>query len=181
MEGIEEAFERLNRFVAQSMERARTPGLALALTDRDGLIRVTTYGYADMAARMAVRPETLFEIGSVGKSFTALAVMQLAEAGKVDLDAPVQRYIPWFRVAEPEASAQITVRHLLNQTSGLTEGAGRRATLAAGMHPLEPAVRALAATGLARSPGAAFEYSNLNYTTLGWSWRWRPESHSTPT
>src|SRR2546422_1729132 len=60
MEGIEEAFERLNRFVAQSMERARTPGLALALTDRDGLIRVTTYGYADMAARMAVRPETLF-------------------------------------------------------------------------------------------------------------------------
>ena len=93
--------------------------------------------------------------------------MQLAEAGKVDLDAPVRRYIPWFRVADPEASALITVRHLLNQTSGLTEGAGRGATLAAGMHPLEPAVRALATTRLARAPGAAFEYSNLNYTTLG--------------
>jgi CubicO group peptidase (beta-lactamase class C family) len=85
----------------------------------------------------------------------------------VDLDAPVRRCIPWFRVADPEASALITVRHLLSQTSGLTEGAGRGATLAAGMHPLEPAVRALAAAGLARSPGAAFEYSNLNYTTLG--------------
>jgi len=72
-----------------------------------------------------------------------------------------------FRVADPEASARITVRRLLNQTSGLTEGAGRAATLAAGMHPLEPAVRALATTGLARSPGAALEYSNLNYTTLG--------------
>ena len=93
--------------------------------------------------------------------------MQLAEAGKVDLDAPVQRYIPWFRVADLEASTLITVRHLLNQTSGLTEGAGRAATLAAGMHLLEPAVRALATTRLARPPGAAFEYSNLNYTTLG--------------
>ncbi len=108
-----------------------------------------------------------FFIGSNSKFFTALAVMQLAEAGKVDLDAPVQHYIPWFRVADPDASALITVRHLLNQTSGLTERAGRGATLAAGMHPLEPAVRALATTGLARSPGAAFEYSNLNYTTLG--------------
>ena len=93
--------------------------------------------------------------------------MQVAEAGTVDLDAPVQRRIRWFRVADPQASAQITVRHLLNQTSGLTERAGRGATLAAGMRPLEPAVRALAMTRLARAPGAAFEYSNLNYTTLG--------------
>jgi len=65
-----------------------------------------------------------------------------ASSTKVELDAPVQRYIPWFRVADPEASAQITVRHLLNQTSGLAERAGRGATLAAGMHRLEPAVRA---------------------------------------
>jgi CubicO group peptidase (beta-lactamase class C family) len=93
--------------------------------------------------------------------------MQLAEAGKRDLDAPVQRYIPWFRVADPEASTLVTVRHLLKQTSGLTEGAGRAATLAARMQPLEPAVRALATIQLARPPGAAFEYSNLNYTTLG--------------
>ena len=93
--------------------------------------------------------------------------MHLAEAGKIHLDAPVQRYIPWFRVADPEASALITVRHLLNQTSGLTEGAGRAAALAVGMQPLGPAVRARATTRLARSPGAAFEYSNLNYTTLG--------------
>lgn len=56
---------------------------------------------------------------SVSKSFTALAVMQLAEAGKLELDAPLQRYLPWFRVADPLASASITVRHLLNQTSGI--------------------------------------------------------------
>ena len=51
--------------------------------------------------------------------------MQLVEAGKVELDAPVQRYLPWFRVADEAASAEITVRHLLNQTSGLSTKTGR--------------------------------------------------------
>jgi CubicO group peptidase (beta-lactamase class C family) len=60
-------------------------------------------------------------IGSVSKTFTALAVMQLVEAGKLELDAPVQRYLPWFRVADPDASARITVPHLLSHTSGLSE------------------------------------------------------------
>ncbi len=64
-------------------------------------------------------PQTPFFIGSLTKSFTALAVMQLVEAGKIELDAPVQRYLPWFRVADLWASARMTVRHLLNQTSGL--------------------------------------------------------------
>jgi len=92
--------------------------------------------------------------------------MQLAEAGIVDLDAPVRRYIPWFRVAYPQASGQITVRHLLNQASGLPERAGRAPSVA-GRQALEPAVRALATVRLARPPGSAFEYSNLNCTTLG--------------
>jgi hypothetical protein len=57
----------------------------------------------------------------VSKSFTALAVMQLVEAGKIDLDAPVQRYLPEFTTADPAAASQITIRHLLNLTSGLSE------------------------------------------------------------
>ena len=69
-------------------------------------------------------PQIPFGLGSTTKSFTALAVMQLVEAGKVSLDAPVQRYLPWFRVADPQASAQMTVRHLLNQTSGLPQSSG---------------------------------------------------------
>jgi len=159
-------FTAIDAYIRRQMKDARIPGLAVGIV-RDGhLVHLRGFGRADDSGR-AFTPQTPLFIGSNSKSFTALAVMQLAEAGKVDLDAPVQRYLPWFRVADPEASAQITVRHLLNQTSGLTEGADRRATLAAGMHPLEPAVRALATTGLARPPGAAFEYSNLNYTTLG--------------
>jgi len=160
------SFTAVDAYIRRQMKDARIPGLALGIVHDGRLVHLQGFGKADDSGR-AFTPQTPFFIGSCSKSFTALAVMQLAEAGKVDLDAPVRRYIPWFRVADPEASAQITIRHLLNQTSGLTERAGRGTTLAAGMHPLEPAVRALAATGLARSPGAAFEYSNLNYTTLG--------------
>jgi CubicO group peptidase (beta-lactamase class C family) len=159
-------FTAVDAYIRRQMKDARIPGLALGIVHDGHPVHLRGFGRADDSGR-AFTPQTPFFIGSNSKSFTALAVMQLAEAGKVDLDAPVQRYIPWFRLADPGASALITVRHLLNQTSGLTERAGRAATLAAGMHPLEPAVRALATTGLARPPGAAFEYSNLNYTTLG--------------
>ena len=160
------SFAAIDAYVRRQMKDARIPGLALGIVHDGHAVHLRGFGRADDSGR-AFTPQTPLFIGSNSKSFTALAVMQLAEAGKVDLDAPVQRYIPWFRVADPEASALITVRHLLNQTSGLTERAGRAATLAAGMQPLESAVRALATTGLTQAPGVAFEYSNLNYTTLG--------------
>lgn len=159
-------FTAIDAYIRRQMKDTRIPGLALGIVHDGHPVHLRGFGRADQSGR-AFTPQTPFFIGSNSKSFTALAVMPLAEAGELDLDAPVQRYISWFRVADPEASALITVRHLLNQTSGLTEGAGRAATLAAGMHLLEPAVRALATTRLARPPGAAFEYSNLNYTTLG--------------
>jgi CubicO group peptidase (beta-lactamase class C family) len=91
--------------------------------------------------------------------------MQLVEAGKLELDAPVQRYLPWFRVADPEASARITVRHLLNQTSGLSTvlDPGSEA-----FYPsLEEQVRALADAKLDAEPGARYQYFNHNYDTLG--------------
>ncbi len=81
---------------------------------------------AQLTRRAAVTPQTPFLLGSTTKSFTALAIMQLVEAGKIELDAPVQRYLPWFRVADPVASAHMTVRHLLIQVSGLSTAVGLR-------------------------------------------------------
>lgn len=159
-------FAAIDSYIRAQMNAARIPGLALGIVHGDNTVHLRGFGRADDSGR-AFTPQTPWFIGSNSKSFTALAVMQLAEAGTVDLDAPVQRFIPWFRVADPQASGQITVRHLLNQTSGLSERAGRGAFVAAGMQALEPAVRALAAVELARPVGSEFEYSNLNYTTLG--------------
>ena len=87
------------------METAHIPGLSIAIVKGDQIVYRKGYGQADPSGR-PVTPHTPFIIGSISKTFTALAVMQLVESGKVELDAPVQRYLPWFRVADPQASAQ---------------------------------------------------------------------------
>jgi CubicO group peptidase (beta-lactamase class C family) len=105
----------------------------------------------------------------VTKSFTALAIMQLTEAGRVQLDAPVQRYLPWWRVADPDASTQITVRHLLYQVSGLSKATGNAYATSSDTRDstLEDRVRALRTAKLTQPVGTTWQYSNANYWTLG--------------
>jgi CubicO group peptidase (beta-lactamase class C family) len=113
-------FSAIDQYVKDKMRSSRIPGLGLAIVEGDRIVYLKGYGDADPAGR-PVTPATPFMIGSITKSFTALAVMQLVEAGKVELDAPVRRYIPWFGVADSTASAHITVRHLLTMTGGLPQ------------------------------------------------------------
>jgi D-alanyl-D-alanine carboxypeptidase len=140
--------------------RTRQPGLVLALTDRDRVLLTRTYGAADVAAGAPVSRETLFEIGSIGKSFTAVLVLQLAEAGRIDLAAPVDRYLPWFDVPQPAGARPIAVEHLLTHTAGIVAGAD--ATPEAAFQ-----VWALRDTPARSAPGERFHYSNLGYKALG--------------
>ena len=91
-------FAKIDMYAQTQLEKSRIPGLALGIVQGDQIVHLKGIGRADDSGR-AVTPQTPFCIGSTSKSFTALAVMQLVEAGKIELDAPVQRYIPWFRVA----------------------------------------------------------------------------------
>jgi CubicO group peptidase (beta-lactamase class C family) len=161
-------FSEIDAYIEAQMEELNIPGLALAIVQGDQMVYMHGYGQADPDGR-AVTPQTPFMIGSTGKSITALAVMQLVEAGQIELDAPVQTYLPWFRVADPEASAQITVRHLLNQTSGFSSATGLKEFAASDMSEdaIESSVRRLQDEKLAHPPGATHEYSNVNYITLG--------------
>ncbi|HUP17492.1 MAG TPA: serine hydrolase domain-containing protein [Acidimicrobiia bacterium] len=112
----------------------------------------------------AASPDTPFVIGSVSKSFTALAILQLVERGLIALDSPVTDYIDWFTTADPTAS--ITVRHLLNQTSGLSTLDGSRNAFTPETS-LEDRVRLIETYDLVSEPGSEFNYSNLNYAVLG--------------
>src|SRR5690606_20224652 len=94
-----------------------------------------------------------------------LAVMQLVEAGAIELDAPVQRYVPWFRVADEAASAQIIVRHLLTQMSGLSRESGIKPLVEGKDATLQQLVQDLANEDLNRPVGESYEYSNANYIT----------------
>jgi CubicO group peptidase (beta-lactamase class C family) len=162
------AYTALDAYIEKQMRRLNIPGASLAVVEGNQIVHLRSFGRARPGGE-APAPQTPFFIGSLTKSFTALAIMQLVEKGQVALDAPVQRYLPWFRLADPQASAQITVRHLLNQTSGLPvlPGMANLADFDNRPGALERQVRALSALVLKRPMGTQFEYSNLNYNVLG--------------
>ncbi len=161
-------YDSIEAYIERGMRRLNLPGLALAIVEGDQTVHRRGFGRARPGGE-APTPQTPFFIGSLTKSITALAVMQLVEAGKIELDAPVQRYLPWFRVADPRASAEMTVRHLLNQTSGLPESSGEACLTDFDDRPgaTERQARALAPLELSHPVGSTCEYANMNYNLLG--------------
>ncbi|MEN9934538.1 MAG: hypothetical protein RLZZ387_1117, partial [Chloroflexota bacterium] len=158
MPDLSTALELIDAFVAQRMAAVGSPGLALALTGRDQTIALRCYGLADTGARAPVTPDTLFEIGSIGKTFTAVALAQEAEAGRLDPRRPLRDYLPWLGLPEPRGP--VAPHHLLCHTAGITAGPD---------FTPEARFQLLALRDLPPSspPGARFHYSNLGYKALG--------------
>lgn len=156
---------RIDNFIAGQMRAQHIPGLAIGIVKGQDTIYLKGFGKAGPAGG-AVTPDTPFLLASVSKSITALAVLELADSGLVALDAPAVKYIPWFKTADEGASASITVRQLLNQTSGLSTYVGNALNHGNGAKPLDDLVRMLAVAALASKPGSAFHYSNANYILL---------------
>lgn len=156
-------YAAMDAYIQEQMRTWNIPGAALVIIHAGQVVHLGAFGRADSSGR-PITPQTPFEIGSCTKSFTALAMMQLAEQGEIALDQPVQRYLPWFRTADAQASARITVRHLLNHTSGLP------ALYSVMVNPdratLEIQVRRLQVQTLTSPPGTVYQYSNHNYMTL---------------
>ncbi|WP_051367526.1 serine hydrolase domain-containing protein [Hamadaea tsunoensis] len=149
--GVDEAAVR--RVVEDFARSSGYPGIAYALTDGDRLLYADAYG--DVTAR------TPMPIASLSKSFTALAAMQLVEAGRIELDAPAGRYLAGFRTADPRGAA-ITVRQLLNQTSGLSDRGFPEKSLPQ-PDTLAAAEQRVRGAKLAADPGTAYAYTNTNY------------------
>jgi CubicO group peptidase (beta-lactamase class C family) len=148
-----DAWPALDRFVEQYMRDMSSPGMTLVLADRDAVQRVVTYGFSHLESRERVGADELFQIGSISKSFVALALLQLRDEGKLDLERPVTDYLPWLRIQS--AFAPITVHHLLTHSSGLP-GAGD-------VFQSDPELSHVAAY----APGEHFHYNNAMYDVLG--------------
>ncbi len=134
------------------------PGVAVAVGDASGSILVRTAGLAEVAGARPVTPDTLFEIGSIGKSFTAAVVLQLVDAGRIALDDPVVRHLPWFHV--PRTGPRITIHHLLSHTAGITAGVD-------GTPEATVQVWRLRDLRPGAAPGRRCHYSNVGYKALG--------------
>jgi len=158
MTNFEQAFKRLDQFIEQKMKVGNIPGMSVAITDREKLLRVSTYGFSDLVAKIPNTPEMLIEIGSIGKSFTSIALLQLREEGQLDLSNPVAHYLPWFEVQSEHEP--ITIQHLMSHTGGIIMGAD---------FPGDPhyEVWALRETEVTTPPGTYYHYSNTGYKTLG--------------
>jgi CubicO group peptidase (beta-lactamase class C family) len=155
-------FSAIDRFMNDQLAAQRIPGASLVIT-HDGEV-VHLRGYGEARPGEPVTPQTQFFIGSVSKSFTALAVMQLVEQGRVELDAPVQTYVPEFAPSDARA-AQVTVRHLLNMSSGLSDRGFPDPTTSPDLS-ISDYVRLLADAQFVAQPGTRFHYFNPNYVVL---------------
>lgn len=151
-ERFQPAYKRLDAFIAQHMQETGAPGMTVALADRSGLLRTSQYGFADLKAGVKVGTQTLFEIGSISKSFVAIAILSLADEGKIDLHKPVIEYLPWLKVESKYAP--FSTHHLLTHTAGLSA---------------VPLLIRVAPTTLTTGskPGSRFLYSNIGYVLLG--------------
>lgn len=141
----------LSRYAAAEMASYGLPGMTLALIGPDGLEARMTLGYADLERRLPVRPDHLFQIGSISKSMVALCLYRLADAGKLDLDAPAASILPDL----PWPDAAITVAMLVNHTAALSDFSP--------LFPRSPGGR----LWTNYPPGTRFSYSNPGYEILG--------------
>lgn len=141
----------------------RIPGLAVAIVAGDEVILLEAFGKRDVQKNLPADTDTLFYIASSTKSFVAMAITLLAEEGKLDLDAPVKKYLPRFQLADVKATETITLRDLLSHRAGLNHGAISFAEAYSGQIDEEKFYRLLATA----TPRNAFAYSNLHFTLLG--------------
>jgi CubicO group peptidase (beta-lactamase class C family) len=160
---------KVDAYVRGEMQRERIPGLALGVY-RDGkTVKAEGYGLANLEWDVPVKADTIFQSGSVGKQFTATAVMMLVEEGKVGLDDPVQKYFP----DAPDSWKNIRIRNLLSHTSGLGEYESGPRTKPEGPFYLrldmteDELYKRIAAMPMDFKPGEDWSYRNTNYVLLG--------------
>src|SRR6185312_3116217 len=140
-------FTAIDDYIMSQIQSDHIPGLALGIVQGKNILHLHGFGSADSTGR-PVTPTTPFIMGSISKSFTALATMQLVEQGRLALDTPVNHYLPWFNVGHSPDSNNITIRNLLNQISGIPTYAGGKSLAGNGNETIEQRVRELSSAQL---------------------------------
>jgi CubicO group peptidase (beta-lactamase class C family) len=155
--------DQIDRYVETQLQRQHIPGLSLVII-RDGHVaKMRGYGFADLELKVPATPDTVLEIGSITKQFTAMAIMLLVEQGGIDLSDPAGKYLPQL----PDAWKAVTIRQLLTHTSGIPDYEeimgydGYRNPMAA-----EQVIALAASKPMDFQPGTKWSYSNTGYFLL---------------
>ena len=164
-----EKLQAIDRFVADEMGREHIPGLQVGVYSRGRILLAKGYGLANVELNVPVKPETIFQSGSVGKQFVSAAIMMLVEQGKVGLDDSIVKYFP----DAPESWKPVRIKNLLSHTSGLGEYESGDRIGPAGPFYLRldfsenELVHKIEALPIDFAPGEKWSYRNTNYVLLG--------------
>src|SRR5262245_50736575 len=157
--------------IPELMAQEHIPGLALALVDGDRVVWQQGFGYRDSDGGTPVTVDTIFSVQSISKVFTATAVMQAVQAGRLDLDVPVTTYLPGFTVHsafESHPERKITLRMLLSHTAGFTHEAPLGNNYDPEPGDFDAHVRTISETWLRFPVGTGYAYSNLGIDLAGY-------------
>jgi D-alanyl-D-alanine carboxypeptidase len=162
------AISVLDAWVAATVASREQPGLSLGIVYDQELIWAKGYGLADLARKVSATPSTVYRIASISKLFTTTAIMQLRDAGRLQLDDPVAKHLPWFKIknAHPEGPT-ITIRHLVTHTSGLPREAAGLNWSDLTMPKREEMIRKIAEQETVFPAETEWKYSNLGLTLAG--------------
>ena len=163
---------QIDQYIREQMALQNIVGLSVAVVQNNEVTYLKGFGAASLKRHTQVTPQTIFDLASCSKSFTAMATLLLWNDGLIDLDQPLKHYIPEFQLADEKVSNEITVRELLNQTSGLPGDLSEPLAFQKDSNPndsdaMKLLVAALKHLHTDRQPGSSFAYTNLNYCLLG--------------
>ena len=160
---VKAALDVLSAWVENQRAYSGPPGVSLGVVHDQELVWTAGFGWADVERRTPAGPDTLYRIASITKTFTATAILQLRDAGKLQLDDPLARHLPWFSIASRHTHAPpITIRHLLTHTAGLP----REAAFPYWTDFVFPTTEGLR-EGLARQEGVLATETQWKYSNLG--------------
>ncbi|PEJ40154.1 serine hydrolase domain-containing protein [Bacillus wiedmannii] len=158
----------LDKYIEKFIKEQNIPGASVAIVHNKDVFFTKTVGITG-ESKKKVTSKTPFAIGSISKSLTALAIVKLIEDKKIKLEDPVQRYLPWFKLKDPQISSTITIQQLLTHTSGISiyEGLALSDKQSKKSTALQENVMKLSNLKLTAPPGEKYQYSNANYIILG--------------
>ncbi|WP_370077273.1 serine hydrolase domain-containing protein [Lysinibacillus sp. RC46] len=166
--GEQDIKRTINKYVENFLEEQRIPGASIAIVHKNDIFHSKSWGVTGESEEK-VTAETPFVVGSISKSLTGLAIMRLVDAGIIQLDDPVQKYMPWFTLKDKQASSQITIKQLLTQTSGISTYSGLAISdkESKDLSAIKENAESLSNVKLTAAPGEKHQYSNANFSILG--------------
>ncbi len=168
-EDTQKQLSDVEELVIQKMNAAMIPGLSVAIVKEGETVYKSGFGYADLASGKEVTSDTLFQLGSNSKAFTALGVFQLQKDGLIDVKDSITKYIPWLKLFYEDKETNVTIEDFLHHTSGIPSNTINKIPQLdeENKDAIEKTVRTIVGLHLVNKPGDKYEYVTINYDVLG--------------